>query len=159
MTKVYRAYFESEIGLVEIAGTEDAITGVNFVETRQLDVAGDSPMVQKGLAQITEYFHGKRTAFDLPLEFHGTDFQKSVWRALLAVPFGQTASYCDIARAIGNPKAVRAVGGANAKNPISIVAPCHRIIGSDGSMTGYGGGLWRKEWLLAHEAKVNQSAL
>ncbi len=159
MPKVYRAYFENEIGLIEISATETDIIGVNFVEARHPDADADSMMVQKALSQITEYFRGERIVFDLPLKFHGTDFQKLVWRALLDVPFGQTASYGDIARAIGNPKAVRAVGGANAKNPISIVVPCHRIIGSDGSMTGYGGGLWRKEWLLAHETKVKQSRL
>jgi len=158
MTKVYLAYFESEIGLVEVSGTETDITGVNFVEARHPDADGDSVAVQNCLQQIAEYFRGERTTFDVPLVFEGTAFQQSVWQALLDVPFGKTASYGDIARAIGNPKAVRAVGGANAKNPISIIAPCHRIIGSDGSMTGYGGGLWRKEWLLAHEAKVNQSS-
>ncbi len=154
MMKIYRAYLKTEIGWVEVKGTRDAIIGINFVDEKYPDANGDSPAVQTGVQQLAEYFRGERTTFDLPLEFYGTAFQKKVWRALLDVPFGVTASYGDIARAIGNPKAVRAVGGANGKNPISIVAPCHRIIGSNGTLTGYGGGLWRKEWLLAHEASV-----
>ncbi len=151
MAELYRAYLKTEIGWVEVRGTRDAITGINFVDEKHPDANGDSPAVEAGVRQLTEYFRGERTTFDLPLEFHGTEFQKSVWRALLEVPFGKTASYRDIAARVGNPKAVRAVGGANGKNPISIVAPCHRIIGSNGTLTGYGGGLWRKEWLLAHE--------
>ena len=151
MVEMYRGYLKTDIGWVEVSGTRDTITGINFVDEKYPDANGDSPAVQAGVRQLSEYFRGERTTFDLPLEFHGTEFQKKVWRALLDVPFGSTASYGDIARAIGNPKAVRAVGGANAKNPISIVAPCHRIIGSNGKLTGYGGGLWRKKWLLAHE--------
>ncbi len=151
MVEMYRGYLKTDIGWVEVSGMRDTITGINFVDEKYPDANGDSPAVQAGVRQLSEYFRGERTTFDLPLEFHGTEFQKKVWRALLDVPFGSTASYGDIARAIGNPKAVRAVGGANAKNPISIVAPCHRIIGSNGKLTGYGGGLWRKKWLLAHE--------
>ncbi len=151
MVEMYRGYLKTDIGWVEVSGTRDTITGINFVDEKYPDANGDSPAVQAGVRQLSEYFRGERTTFDLPLEFRGTEFQKKVWRALLDVPFGSTASYGDIARAIGNPKAVRAVGGANAKNPISIVAPCHRIIGSNGKLTGYGGGLWRKKWLLAHE--------
>ncbi len=157
MTELYRGYLKTEIGWVEVKGTGDAITCINFVDEVTPDTNGDSPAVQAGVQQLAEYFRGERTTFDLPLEFHGTEFQTKVWQALLDVPFGKTASYGDIARAIGNPKAVRAVGGANAKNPISIVAPCHRIIGSNGTLTGYGGGLWRKEWLLAREQTVKKA--
>lgn len=149
--EIYRAYLKTEIGWVAVKGTRDAITGISFVDEKVPDVASDSPAVQAGIRQLTEYFRGERTTFDLPLAFDGTDFQKSVWRALLNIPFGETVSYGDIARTIGNPKAVRAVGGANGKNPISIVAACHRVVGSNGTLTGYGGGLWRKAWLLAHE--------
>ncbi len=95
-----------------------------------------------------------RTTFDLPLDLRGTDFQKQVWTQLLTVPYGRTVSYQLIADAIGNPKAVRAVGAANGQNPISVIVPCHRIIGSDGQLVGYGGGLWRKEWLLKHEGAL-----
>lgn len=156
MAELYRGYLKTEIGWVEVSGTRDAITGINFVDEKYPDADDNSPAVQAGVRQLSEYFRGERTTFDLPLEFRGTEFQKKVWRALLDVPYGKTASYGDIARAIGNPKAVRAVGGANAKNPISIVAPCHRVIGSNGKLTGYGGGLWRKEWLLAHETMKNE---
>ena len=104
--------------------------------------------------QLTEYFAGTRSQFDLPLDFHGTEFQKKVWQALLAIPFGETRSYLQIAIEIGNPAAVRAVGAANGKNPISIVAPCHRVIGSSGALTGFAGGLSAKEWLLTREGAM-----
>ena len=101
--------------------------------------------------QLTDYFAGRRTSFSLPLDFQGTDFQKAVWQALLTIPFGETRSYADIARQIGNPRAVRAVGTANGRNPISIVAPCHRVIGTDGKLTGFAGGLDAKALLLGLE--------
>jgi methylated-DNA-[protein]-cysteine S-methyltransferase len=143
-------YYQSPIGLIEIAGTSRAVVALDFVE-RYRDHYASSGIMQGAVQQIEEYFNGTRLEFDLAIDPQGTDFQKAVWRQLLRIPFGQTASYGDIARAIGNPKAVRAVGGANGRNPISLVVPCHRIIGSDGSLTGYAGGLWRKEWLLKHE--------
>ena len=107
--------------------------------------------------QLQEYFAGKRTRFDLPLAPRGTAFQKAVWAALLRIPFGETASYGDIARAIGKPAASRAVGGANHRNPIAIVIPCHRVIGADGSLTGYGGGLDHKRLLLELESRVRSA--
>lgn len=105
-------------------------------------------------AQLIEYFDGSRREFDLPLDLRGTEFQRRVWRALLAVPFGETASYGAIARRIGSPAAVRAVGLANGRNPVPIIVPCHRIIGSNGSLTGFGGGLDRKRWLLEWEGAL-----
>ena len=120
-----------------------------------LAVNGDDPkhpVLRETEKQLKEYFAGKRTAFDLPLDFHGTDFQKKVWRALLKIPFGQTRSYGQIARALGKPSAMRAVGAANGRNPISIIAPCHRVIGKDGQLTGFAGGLKAKAQLLALEA-------
>jgi methylated-DNA-[protein]-cysteine S-methyltransferase len=119
-----------------------------------LPVTGEDPrhpVLRQAERQLKEYFAGTRTAFDLPLDFHGTDFQKRVWTALLAIPFGETRSYGEIARALGKPSAMRAVGAANGRNPISIIAPCHRVIGANGTLTGYGGGIERKRWLLAHE--------
>ena len=101
--------------------------------------------------QLTDYFAGRRTSFSLPLDFQGTDFQKAVWQALLTIPFGETRSYADIARQIGNPRAVRAVGAANGRNPILIVAPCHRVIGTNGKLTGFAGGLDAKALLLGLE--------
>jgi methylated-DNA-[protein]-cysteine S-methyltransferase len=110
------------------------------------------PVLLETIRQLAEYFRGTRRAFDLPLDFHGTDFQKQVWSSLLSIPFGETRSYLDVARAVGNPAAVRAVGAANGRNPISIIAPCHRVIGTNGGLTGFGGGLEAKAWLLAHES-------
>ena len=109
------------------------------------------PVLREAERQLKEYFAGKRTSFDLPLDFHGTDFQKRVWRALLKIPFGETRSYAQIARALGKPTAMRAVGAANGRNPISIIAPCHRVIGKDGTLTGFAGGLKAKAHLLALE--------
>jgi len=115
--------------------------------------APNHPLLKKAQKQITEYFAKKRTAFDLPLEPLGTAFQKKTWKALRAIPFGETRSYADIAKKIGSPKACRAVGAANGKNPISIIVPCHRVIGSNGKLTGFAGGLEAKSWLLDFEAK------
>jgi methylated-DNA-[protein]-cysteine S-methyltransferase len=109
------------------------------------------PMLDEAERQLTAYFAGGRRAFDLPLDFHGTDFQKQVWAALLAIPFGETRSYAQIARAIGAPTAFRAVGAANGRNPVSIVAPCHRVIGTNGTLTGFAGGLAAKQHLLRLE--------
>jgi methylated-DNA-[protein]-cysteine S-methyltransferase len=109
------------------------------------------PVLRQAEQQLKEYFAGKRTSFDLPLDFHGTDFQKRVWKALLKIPFGETRSYAQIARALGKPTAMRAVGAANGRNPISIIAPCHRVIGKDGQLTGFAGGLKAKAHLLALE--------
>jgi len=112
---------------------------------------GDHPVLVETARQLTQYFAGERWSFDLPLDFHGTDFQKRVWAQLLAIPFGETRSYGEIARALGQPTASRAVGAANGKNPISIVAPCHRVIGTNGALTGFAGGLAAKQRLLALE--------
>jgi methylated-DNA-[protein]-cysteine S-methyltransferase len=120
----------------------------------------DHPALKLAESQLTEYFAGKRKSFEIALDPAGTDFQKRVWRALLEIPYGETRSYAQIANAVGNPKAVRAVGAANGKNPISIVAPCHRVIGTDGTLTGFAGGLETKRFLLSHEASVaNGTAL
>jgi methylated-DNA-[protein]-cysteine S-methyltransferase len=113
--------------------------------------AESSEILDRAEQQLAEYFAGTRDRFELDLEFHGTEFQKKVWHALLTIPFGQTRSYLDIATQIGNPAAVRAVGAANGRNPISIVAPCHRVIGSSGSLTGFAGGLEAKALLLTLE--------
>ena len=111
------------------------------------------PILRAAVVEVDEYFRGKRSEFSVPLIFRGTDFQIAIWRRLVRIPYGQTATYSDLARAVGRPRAMRAVGQANHRNPISIVIPCHRVVGSDGRLVGYGGGLWRKEWLLEHEKK------
>ena len=109
--------------------------------------------------QLQEYFDGKRTDFTFKLNLKGTDFQQKVWRELSKIPFGKTISYLDLAKKLGDPKVIRAAASANGKNPIWIVIPCHRVIGTDGSLTGYAGGLWRKKWLLEHENPSNQQSL
>jgi O-6-methylguanine DNA methyltransferase len=150
MMATYFGYLESPIGLVEIEGTREAITGLHFVDERRPG-ATTSPVLEEALNQVLGYFRGTRRRFDLPLDLGGTDFQRAVWQHLLTIPFGEITSYGGVALAIGRPRAVRAVGAANGRNPISIIVPCHRVLGGDGSLTGYGGGLWRKEWLLRHE--------
>src|SRR5262245_41055183 len=117
-------------------------------------VPGTSAVLELAAAQLAEYFAGERREFALPITARGTGFQERVWRALLAIPFGETCSYGEIARAIGRPAASRAVGAANGRNPISIIIPCHRVIGASGELTGYGGGMANKRWLLDHERAV-----
>lgn len=123
----------------------------NRVRLGPMTEAADNPILKRAVQQLQEYFAGTRNRFDLELDFAGTDFQKKVWQALLTIPFGETRSYSEIAEQIGNPSAVRAVGAANGKNPISIVAPCHRVIGASGKLTGFAGGLEAKEQLLMLE--------
>ena len=151
MENIYRAYYRSEIGLLEIMGTQKEILSVNFVKKKGQGETTFSPALKTCLRQLDEYFRGKRQKFSVRLRLGGTAFQNRVWRELLKVGFGKTASYRDIAKAAGRPRAVRAVGNTNRLNPVGIIVPCHRIIGSDGKLVGYGGGLWRKKWLLEHE--------
>ncbi len=150
MIETFQGYLESPIGLVEIVGTREAIIGLHFVDQRRPD-AKTSLIVEEAVRQVRGYFASTRRDFQLALQLAGTDFQSAVWAHLLTIRYGETASYGEVARAIGRPRAVRAVGAANGRNPVAIIVPCHRILGSDGRLTGYGGGLWRKEWLLRHE--------
>lgn len=150
--KKYVTYYESKLGLLEIEGTDEAITKVHFSDNKM--TRSDTklpPVIKKCYKQLDEYFSGVRQNFSVKLQLEGTDFQKKVWKHLQTIPFGKTASYKDIATALGNEKAVRAVGGANGKNNIVIIIPCHRVIGANGDLVGFGGGLWRKVWLLNHE--------
>ena len=130
----------------------------NHVRLGDLIETGDNPVLLETERQLTEYFAGTRNHFELELDFVGTDFQKQVWQALLTIPFGETRSYRQIASQIGNPTAVRAVGAANGRNPISIIAPCHRVIGASGTLTGFAGGLEAKQYLLTLENR-NQANL
>ena len=149
-----RTIYTSEIGPLEVVGTQEGILMITFIED-ELETDPKLPAcMTECLRQLDEYFKGKRQKFSVPLLLAGTDFQKAVWRQLQKIPFGETASYGDVARAIGHPKAFRAVGNANNKNNIPIIIPCHRVIGSDGKLVGFGSGIWRKEWLLDHEKKV-----
>ncbi|HTS76732.1 MAG TPA: methylated-DNA--[protein]-cysteine S-methyltransferase [Bryobacteraceae bacterium] len=152
-------YLDTPIGKLLIAGDENAIHRIEFpkrgkpaLPERDWILSAKGP-VAEAVRQLREYFAGKRTGFDLPLAPQGTDFQRGVWRRLQEIPYGETISYGELARRVGNPKASRAVGAANGSNPIPIVIPCHRVIGSNGKLTGFGGGLPTKEALLALEAR------
>ncbi len=146
-----KIYFNSPIGLIEIVGRENSITKVNFVEEISTGEISPNPYLNGCAIQLNEYFAGTRKIFELNLEPDGTEFQKRVWRELMNIQFGTAHSYLDQSKALGDIKAIRAVASANGQNPIAIIIPCHRVIGSDGSLTGYAGGLWRKKWLLEHE--------
>ena len=148
----------SPVGTLTLVAGDDGLAAILWegddparVPLGPLAEAADLPLLVETARQIEAYFAGRLTMFDLPLAFRGTDFQKQVWEALLTIPFGETRSYAEIARQIGRPEACRAVGAANGRNPISIVAPCHRVIGSSGALTGFAGGLAAKEYLLALE--------
>ncbi|WP_416825926.1 methylated-DNA--[protein]-cysteine S-methyltransferase [Ectobacillus polymachus] len=146
---MFQTYYKSEIGWIEIKGSESAISSILFVDTP--DKEETNSILEACKQELDEYFRGLRREFTIPLSSAGTEFQSTVWNALTTIPYGTVASYSDIATKIGNPKAVRAIGNANSKNPISIIVPCHRIIGKDKTLVGYAGGVWRKKWLLSHE--------
>ena len=144
-------YYPSPLGVLEIKGDEQAITSVLFTE-EHVCASDDVPTcLLPCIQQLDEYFRGERREFSLPMTQTGTQFQQQVWEALLSVPFGRTVSYLHIARMLHNADSVRAVGMANGRNQLGILVPCHRIIGHGGKLTGYAGGLWRKQWLLDHE--------
>uniref|UniRef100_UPI004047EF88 methylated-DNA--[protein]-cysteine S-methyltransferase n=1 Tax=Roseivirga sp. TaxID=1964215 RepID=UPI004047EF88 len=145
-------YIDSPIGAIKIVGDSNAIKMVTFVPKMGEESEGVMPIVvRKCKKQLTEYFQGQRTQFTVPVAPEGTDFQREVWDALLKIPFGKTTTYSKQSLSLGDVKKIRAVGTANGKNPIAIIIPCHRVIGTDGSLTGYAGGLDKKEWLLKHE--------
>jgi len=147
---MYVDYFESPIGLIEFKSTEDGLAHVIFCGDSTENINANE-VTDACKQQLAEYFSGQRTTFDLPLDPKGTDFQKKVWTCLSSIRFGQTVSYLDIAKQVNKPKGSQAVGGANGRNPISIIVPCHRVVGSNGALTGYAGGIERKLWLLNHE--------
>ncbi|AQS52587.1 Methylated-DNA--protein-cysteine methyltransferase, constitutive [Jeotgalibaca dankookensis] len=152
--------YQSPIGAYLIGADDTNILAIDRIDETETIIQKETPLLRVAKQQLSEYFAGQRTVFDLPIKTAGTAFQQQVWQALKAIPYGETRSYKEIATAIDNPKAVRAVGGANNKNPISIVIPCHRVIGSSGQLVGYGGGLDAKVFLLALESqnKKNDSA-
>lgn len=145
-------YIESPVGSIKVASDGKSITEILFIQESH---KADKPkgILKDCVNQLKEYFKGERKVFDLPLAQIGSEFQQNVWQQLMNIPFGKTTSYIHIAMSLGDDKLTRAVGSANGKNNISIVVPCHRVIGSDGKLTGYAGGLWRKQWLLEHELK------
>ena len=152
------AYIESPLGITTIIGDEEGISVISVTQEGQ--VSAEIPEVlQEAVRQLREYFEGKRTDFTFRLNPKGTEFQQKVWKSLLEIPYGKTVSYMDQTKKLGDVKAIRAVASANGKNPLWIVVPCHRVIGTNGSLTGYAGGLHRKKWLLEHENPSMQQSL
>mgnify|MGYP005989082719 CR=1 FL=1 len=164
MSKPQTTYYKSPIGTAKIVGDINGIQSISLLDKELLIDDEDScknlvSCMENCVVQLEEYFIGARTKFDLKLNPKGTDFQQKVWKELLNIPFNKVRTYLEQTKALGDVKAIRAVASANGKNPIAIVIPCHRVIGSDGSLTGYAGGLWRKKWLLEHENPVKQQSL
>ena len=157
MNELYYTYYESPIGLLKIGGTEHYIAELSFVDNKEQMVHGEpgvSDVIHQCTEQLIECFQGRRKNFDIPVHQDGTEFQKRVWNELLEIPFGKTISYLDLAKRLGDPKVIRAAASTNGKNKIAIIVPCHRVIGSDKTLVGYSGGLWRKKWLLQHEFRI-----
>jgi methylated-DNA-[protein]-cysteine S-methyltransferase len=158
-------HVDSPVGRIRLSGRDDGVlTGLHLADHHRCPPPGmgwtcDDTAFAGVREQLEEYFAGARTDFDVPLDLEGSPFQVAVWTALRAIPYGETTSYAGIARAVGRPDAVRAVGAANGRNPISIIVPCHRVVGADGSLTGYGWGVERKAWLLQHERIATGQAL
>jgi methylated-DNA-[protein]-cysteine S-methyltransferase len=151
-------YFKCPLGIVKIVGDASGISEISILD--EGEVSNFVPKeLEQAVIQLQEYFEGKRTHFDLKINPKGTDFQRSVWHELLNIPFGKTLSYMELSKKVGDVKAIRAVAAANGKNPLWIVIPCHRVIGADGSLTGYAGGLGRKKWLLDLENPTKQQSL
>lgn len=164
MSNIQTTYSKSPIGTIEIVGNENGIQAVSLLdENFKIETETNSNELAKCLKdcsiQLEEYFTGNRTTFDLKLNPNGTKFQQKVWQELLNIPYNTTRTYLEQTKAIGDVKAIRAVASANGKNPIAIIIPCHRVIGSDGSLTGFASGIWRKKWLLDHENPVKQQSL
>lgn len=149
----------SPLGFTKIRGNEDGVASVTVLNSEEKVTDIIPTELQDCVIQLVEYFEGSRKQFNLKLNPLGTDFQKSVWNQLSQIPYGKTISYLELSKQIGDVKAIRAVANANGKNPLWIITPCHRVIGSDGSLTGYAGGLHRKQWLLEHESPYKQQSL
>jgi methylated-DNA-[protein]-cysteine S-methyltransferase len=157
--ELFSSYYQSPLGLLRISGTEQYISEIVFID-RIEKPPGDShkrkysQTLIQCIEQLIQYFHGERKQFDFPVHQEGTAFQKRVWNELIGIPFGKTISYLELSRRLGDAKAIRAAASANGKNNIAIIVPCHRVVGSKNDMVGYAGGIWRKKWLLEHEAKI-----
>jgi len=152
MGNEFITYLKSPIGQIKITADEKSVTSILFVfNDTEMEPENINPVLTECRKQLAEYFKGERNEFDLSINQSGTEFQNRVWNELIKIPFGKTVSYNFIAESLGDKKSIRAVGSANGKNKISIIVPCHRVIGSNGNLTGYAGGLWRKKWLLNHE--------
>ena len=151
---MFETYYRSPVGFVHITADDNHITKVSVRDEEYVEQAPTHPLLQRAVKQLHEYFTGERKVFNLPLQQQGSDFQQLVWKQLLQIEYGKTITYGQQSQLMNNPLAVRAIAAANGKNNLWIIVPCHRVIGSNGSLTGYAGGLWRKQWLLDHEARV-----
>jgi methylated-DNA-[protein]-cysteine S-methyltransferase len=151
-------FIKTPLGIAKIVGDEEGISIISILSEGELSITIPNEL-QEAVSQLQDYFSGKRNYFSFKLNPKGTDFQQKVWQELLKIPFGKTISYLDLAKKLGDAKVIRAAASANGKNPLWIVVPCHRVVGTDGSLTGYAGGLWRKKWLLEHENPTNQQSL
>jgi methylated-DNA-[protein]-cysteine S-methyltransferase len=149
-------YYKSPIGVLLLEAEEEQLTVVSFQDDVSVAATGTTAcsVLAAAIKQLDEYFAGSRKQFDLPLQPHGTAFQQQVWDQLLNIPYAETVTYLHMAKRLGNVKSIRAAASANGKNPIGIIIPCHRVVGANGKLTGYAGGLHRKQWLLEHEAKM-----
>lgn len=157
--KLDKIALETPIGIAKISGNQEGIHSVTFTDKKTPPTKIIPETLQECVTQLKEYFEGTRTDFSVKINPQGTDFQKKAWKSLQEIPFGKTMTYSEQSKILNKPKAIRAVANANGKNLLGILIPCHRIIGSDGSLTGYAWGLWRKEWLLEHENKLKQQSL
>ncbi|MFT6796896.1 MAG: methylated-DNA-[protein]-cysteine S-methyltransferase [Maribacter sp.] len=153
------AFINTPLGIAKLEGDALGLSSISVLNTEERITQIIPEVLEDAVYQLNEYFEGNRTGFDLKLNPSGTDFQQKVWKELLEIPYGKTVSYLQLSKSLGDSKAVRAVAAANGKNPLWIIVPCHRVIGSDGSLTGYAGGLSRKKWILAHESPVKQQSL
>lgn len=155
---MHSAVIKTPLGFAELKGDENGLASVTvFDNEKPLDIIPE--ILEDAVHQLTEYFEGRRKEFTLTLQLEGTEFQKKVWNELLNIPYGKTLSYLELSKKLGDVKAIRAVASANGKNPLWIIVPCHRVIGSNGDLIGYAGGLHRKKWLLEHESPVKQQTL
>ena len=158
MNEPVATYYHSPVGLIRISANEQFISEISFVDNIERPPVDRKKQMSSLLIQCVEeliqYFHGERKSFDLPVNQEGSAFQQKVWNELAAIPFGKTISYLELSRRLGDSKAIRAAAAANGRNNVAIMIPCHRVIGSNNKLVGYAGGLWRKKWLLEHEAKL-----
>ena len=157
MAETYTTYYHSPVGILKISGTTEYISEISFHDASQKQPGSKKempPLLIQCVEQLIQYFNGERRVFDFPINQPGTAFQQETWNWLMTIPYGKTISYLQLAIKTGDTKATRAVASANGKNNIAIVVPCHRVIGANRELIGYGGGLWRKKWLLEHEMKV-----
>lgn len=158
MQETFTTYYQSPVGLLQIAGTSQFISEVLFIDEQEKVTPADTgqlpPLAIQAVEQLIEYFHGQRRFFELPISQNGTPFQQKVWAELMNIPFGKTISYLELSHRLGDPKVIRAAAAANGKNNVAIIVPCHRVIGTNSQLVGYAGGLPRKKWLLLHEKKI-----